>query len=433
MTTQIIMRAIIATSLGILATPVLFPPAYAEEWFMAPLLRLSYEQNDNYRLTLQPHNTVQGTIIAPRLDMGVRSEVWDITGSAEVARARYSGEPGLDRDFQTFRLASLFRTERSNFTINASRVNDASISGDQQDSDLGLATTQKSRRTENIQPVWSWIITERAQLQLGYQFSKVSYVDGESVGLYNYQSRAATATLSYLVSPLTKLFFTANYSKYRVPDANYINSIAFDGALTVVSTVTDVESRTPAFRMGVNHNFSETMQGTLAFGRRKTETERITSDCLYVFNSLLGCFPGKLAADNTGTIFSGDLTKKYEKLNITASASRDLAASGSATQVDTDTLYVQLGYPFASRFQGILTATGVNARSISDTTATATDTNRRYYSIEPKLVWQWTRDADLDLTYRYFHLKRENEAQAVQARVVSLTLNYTWPRFSVSR
>lgn len=433
MTTQIIKRAIIATSLGILVMPVLSPPACAEEWSMAPSLRLGYEQNDNYGLTLQPHNTVQGTIIAPRLDMGVQSEVWSVTGSAEVERVRYSGESGLDRDFQTFRLASLFRTERGNFTINASRVNDASISDDQRDSDLGLATTQKSRRTENIQPVWSWSITERAQLQLGYQLSKVSYVDGESVGLYNYQSRAATATLSYLISPLSKLFFTANYSKFHVPNTNYINSIAFDGALTVVSTVTDVESRTPAFSMGVNHNFSETMQGTLALGRRKTETERITSDCLYVLNSLLGCFPNKLTADNTGTIFSGDLTKKYEKLSVTASASRDLTASGSATQVDTDTLYVQLGYPFASRLQGTLAATGVRARNISDAATSATDTNRRYYSIEPKLVWQWTQEADLGLAYRYFHLKRENEAQAVQARVVNLTLNYVWPKYSVSR
>ena len=399
---------------------------------MAPSLRLNYVQDDNIRMTLQPHNTVHGSIIAPRLGVGRQSEAWGMTGSAEVARKRYSGEPDLDRDFKTFRLSSLSRMERSSFTLNASRVDDATVSEDQADTDVGRTTAQKSRRLESVQPAWSWSITERAQAQLSYQLSEASYVDGESVGLYDYQNRAVTATWSYLLSPRSQFFLTADYSKFRVPDTN-IQSQAINGSNLILSTFTDVDSRTPAFRVGLSHTFSETMRGALTLGRRKTTTERstITDVRALVDLSSQGRILGSQVTDNVGTTYSGDLNKKFDGIDVTATISRDITASGVGAQVERDALNLRLDHPFTARLKGSLVAGGSESRRIDDVASAATDIEQ--YSIQPALHWRWSQEADLSLSYRYNHLKRAQEAEAARSRAINLTFDYAWPKFSISR
>jgi hypothetical protein len=411
--------------------PTFSPSAFAAEWSMTPALRLTYEHNDNIRMTQQSHNAVQGSTIAPRLDMGVQSAVWEIKGTAQATRLRYSGEEGLDRDDETFSVISRYKTERSSYGINASRVNDAVISGQFDDPDVGLVSVQKSRRTESIQPSWSWSITERARIQLGYQFSETSYTDGESVGLYGYQNQNTTATWSYMLSPRSQLFFRANNSKFHAPNTN-IQSVAFDGILAIVSTVSDTESRTRNFMVGMGHTFSRTMQGTLMLGQRKTETERAVTDCLYLFGSIFaGCFPRSQVTDDTGITFSGDLKKQFEKFDVTAAISRDVAASGAGTDVEWDLVSVRLDRPFTARLKGTFSASGSKSRQLAQVNSATTET--KYYSIQPALHWLWTREMDLNLAYRYSHLKRAEEDQAVQSRAIQLTFVYAWPKYSISR
>jgi hypothetical protein len=428
---RIALHAIFTAGLGIVAMPVFSPPAFAAEWSMTPALRLGYEQNDNIRMTLQPHNTVHGSTIAPKLDMGVRSAIWGITGSAEVARRRYSGEEDLDRDIESFRLVSLYRTERNNFELNASRVNDTTLPEELNDPDLGRVTVQKSRRTETVQPTWRWSMTERAQIQLSYQLSETAYPGGESIGLFDYQNRVATATWSYMLSSRSQFFLAANYSKFRVPNTN-IQSVAFDGTYVITSTFIDADSRTKSFRTGFNYAFSDTMQGTLMLGQRKTETERAVIQCLSLFGIIpVGCFPGTQLTDDTGTTFSGDLKKKFDKFDMSTAISRDIAASGTGSQVEWDTLSIRLDRPFTARLKGTLAANGSKSRNIDDVVSTTADIKQ--YTIQPAVRWQWTREANLSMAYQYRHLKRENEVQAVQSRTIYLTFIYNWTKLSISR
>lgn len=427
---QIGPHAILSIGFGAAALSAFSPPAFAAEWFMTPGLRLGYEQNDNIRMTLQPHETVHGSIISPKLDLGVESEIWGVTGTAQIVRRRYSGDEFLDKDDEKFRFASHYRTERSNFALSASRVNDAVISTEElDDPDLGLVTAQKSRRTENIQPVWKWSITERASMQLGYTLSDVSYTDGESVGIFDYQWHTATATWSYLLSPRSQFFFTTGYSRYRAPETDIQSQtiIEFMGlSFLGDSTITDIDSRTPSYKAGMSYNFSETMEGTFMLGRRKTESERAVTDCI---TSTTICSSYLQTTRNSGTTFSGNLTKNFEKLSIKANASRELTASGAGTEYETDLLSVQFEYPFTARLRGELTSIGRKLRGISDVTSS----DRKHYSVQPSLHWRWTRDANLSLAYRYSHLDREVEDQAVQSRALYISLGYVWPKLSVSR
>jgi hypothetical protein len=423
------LHVIFAVSFGVMAMSVFPPSAFAEEWFMTPSLRLSYEQNDNIRMTLQPHKTVHGSIIAPRVDLGVQSEIWGITGSAEIARKRYSGEPDLNRDFETFRLSSLYKTERNSFLLDASRVNDAAISGELVDPDIGRTTTQKSRRTESVQPMWRWSITERAQIQLGYQLSEASYVDGESVGLYDYRNRTATATWSYMLSPRSQFFFTASNSRFRVPEVSLESQIP--SVSQNFTAIHRVNSRTPSYRVGIGHTFSATMSGTIMVGRRKTSTDREVFNCAPFTPTLYQCIFNLTETHDTGTTFSGDLRKEFEKFSISAKLSRDIAASGLGTEVEWDTLNIQIDRPFTARLKGTLTASANNSRHLAD--ADVSNVDMKYYYIQPALQWFWTREANLSLAYRYNHLKQEDEDQAAQSRAIYLSLVYTWAKYSISR
>jgi hypothetical protein len=227
-----------------------------------------------------------------------------------------------------------------------------------------------------------------------------------------------------MLSPLSQFFLTANYSKFRAPNTN-IQTVTSDGFFTITSIFTDVESRTRSFKTGFNHVFSGTMQGTLMLGRRKTETERGVIQCLFF------CVSGSQLTDDTGTTFSGDLKKQFEKLDVTATISRDLAASGTGTQVEWDSLSIRFDRPFTARLKGVLTVNGSESRRIDDISSLSTDIKQ--YSIQPALHWGWTREADLSVAYRYRHLKRESEDKAAQSRAIYLTLAYAWTKYSVSR
>jgi hypothetical protein len=434
MPARTVLRALLVAGIGAVTIPVLSQTAFAAEWSATPSLRLSYEKNDNTSLTLQPNNTVYSWTIAPSLNMGVQSDVWGITGATTVTRKRYSGAQELDRDTETFVISSRYHTKRSNFAINASRVNDTTLTEDPEDPDLGRVTVQRSRRTESIQPSWSWSMTQRSQIQLSSRLSETSYAGGESIGLFDYQNHATTATWSYLLSPLSQFFLTANYSRYRVPDMS-IQSQTIDGDFLIVSTISAVDSSTPSISAGFNHTFSATMQGTLMLGRRKTSSERAVTDCRFLFGVFFdGCVSDSRVTHDTGATFSGNLNKKFEKLNVAANVSRGLAVSGVGTETEADSLNIRLEYPYTARLKGTFTVSSNESRLITNVAgATSAATNIKQYSIRPALNWQWTREMRLGAAYQYRHIKRESEDQATQSRAIYLSLIYTWNKLSISR
>jgi hypothetical protein len=361
----------------------------------------------------------------------VSSEIWSVAGSAEVARKRYSGEEGLDKDLETFRLSSMYKMERNDLMLHATRINDTTLSDDPEDPDLGRATVQRSRRMESLQPTWIWSATERSRIQLSYMFSDVSYAGGEDISLFDYRQRTATATWSYLLTPLSQVFLTANLSEYRAPSISLESQIPTTGA-GVLTLASSVDSESPNFRVGMSWSFSETMQGTVSVGQRKTTAERTIQDCLYNAGNIVACVnPRTVSTDDSGTTYSADFSKKFEKFSIAAKGSRDITASGAGTEVEWDTLGIWIERPFTPRFRATMSVAGSKSRRIIEVVTSTTDIKQ--YSLQPALHWLWTREADLSLAYRYSHLQREDEDQAAQSRAIILSFLYTWTKLSISR
>ena len=390
----------------------------AAEWTVEPSALFSLFYNDNINLTTQPHNGVNGNVISPKLDLGMHTRAWHITGSAGATRYRYSGGSGQDRDDNALSLSSAYLTERNTWQLNASSTRDSPISDEQTSSDTGAVQTQKVRETHGFSPSWTRNMTERTKLQLKYQLNDTSYVNGQSVGLYDYRYSTASATVSNQLSEQSQVFVTGSYSSFHTP-------------------ATGNDSTTRSFQVGITQNFSESTQGTLAAGARRTETLTQGGYPVYTrFSTNSGDFliqtgvTSDARRQETSSVFSGSLDKKYELTSINMSFSRSLAPSGSGSEVEQDTFNFRLNRIMTPRLNAYI---NLNSFVVRDDQDNISNNNRPYYHAELGANWAWTQELSLNMSYGYSRVKREFEDNAAVANSARLTLIYRPLKMSISR
>lgn len=386
--------------------------AHAAEWSAQPSVRAGLEHNDNARLTIQPHNSVTGSMISPRLDLGVSSDIWQVTGSVEAVQKRFSGESGLDRDDRYYNLLTSYKTERSSWQLAGSMSKSSTLVGEQISPDSGLIQIQKAYDTRSINPSWTWGMNELTQLQLAYSFNSVSYVDGKRVGLFDYSTRAVSAQLTNQFDPKDQVFFSAGYSIFNVP-------------------ATTFESKSAMYQAGITRTFSATTRGTLSAGTRKTSSEQVALVCTVSFGPFcIQTVNATVFSKGSSSTFNGSLEKQYETTRLQVGFGRAINPSGLGTQVQTDSQNVTLSRQFSSKLTGNFS---VNNYDSSSETGNLTSVDSHFYTIVPGLHWTWMQEWSADLTYRYSHIKREVENEPASSNATYLTVRYAWPRMSVSR
>lgn len=391
----------------------------AAEWTAEPSIKVRREYNDNIRLTTQPHNSVNGSIITPSLNFGVNTPVWQTSGGGEVTQRRYSGEEGLDRDDNLLRISSLYRTERNTWQLNANRARDSVLTNEYISSDTGVVQTNKKRESDSIQPSWIWMFSERTQLQLAYQHTDVSYEDALSVGLYDYRYRGTTATLANQISELNQIFISGSYSTFHVP-------------------VTGFDSSTRNLQAGITRVFSETMRGTVQAGLRRTESFTPGGNPIYTrFSTVFGDVLVQTGvtqdtrSHKTGSVFSGNLETKFESTRLNMALSRALDPSGSGGQIEQDTFKIDLNRQLSARMTAYVTANANKVRTVEGNIISSDE--RTYYGIGPSVYWQWSREWNVGMSYRYSYIKRAYENEPADAHSVNLTLTYQPLKMSISR
>jgi len=386
--------------------------ANAAEWSAQPSVRVSQERNDNPRLVIQPHNSVIGSMIAPKLDLAAGSEIWQMTGSVEAVQKRFSGESDLNRDDRFYNLGASYITERSTWQLTGSSTKTSIFANELVNPDIGAVQVQKVVDTHSVTPSWTWAVNELTQAQLSYSFNNVSYVDGQSVGLYNYTTRNISAQLSKQLDYKNQVFVVAGYSIFNIP-------------------TTTLQSKSATYQAGITRAFSETMSGTLAVGTRKTSDEQNVLVCTL----FLGPFCVQTAnttqfTKRSGSVFNGSLDKKYETIRLNITLSRAFDPSGLGGQVRKDSQEIKLDKQFTSRFTGYFSAGNYQYKSESGNLPTV---DRHLYNFQPGLRWIWTQELTADLSYRYWHIKRAVEDEPATSKSTYLVLKYVWPKIEISR
>lgn len=403
-------------------TIAISPRGMSAEWSAEPAVTARHEYNDNINLSVRPQNSVRGSFITPSLNLGVSTPVWQLNGGVSATQRRYSGQEGLDRDDKTSRLSTVYRTERNTWQLSASRSLDSLLSADVVTSDTGIVQGQRQTDTRSIAPSWSWMYSERTQLQVMYQLSDVSYEDTLSSGLYDYDYRTATVTLSNQISELNRVFVTGGYSSF------YVSETGFD-------------SDTRSVQVGATRNFSSTTQGTLQAGLRNTESFTRGGNPIYTpFTTIINgevvdvLVPTGVTQDSrrekTSSVFSGNIERKFEKTLVSLAANRALNPSGSGGQTEQNSISFNLSSPLSAR----MTLT-VNSNWHKSTASEGNIANSdlTYYDFSPGVDWQWLPDWTVAVNYSYTNIKREHEDATADSHSIGLMLTYRPVKMSISR
>lgn len=258
-----------------------------------------------------------------------------------------------------------------------------------------------------------------------YLLSSVSYGHSQGAGLYDYEYRSATATLSNQLSERNRVFVTGGYSNFQVP-------------------FTGFESNTGNVQIGGTRNFSESMSGTLQAGLRNTKSitrggnptgtlfssrDPITGQIDTVFVPDGGVTQDS-SRQNTSVVYSGNIDRKFYNTNIRAGVSRALSPSGSGGQTEKDSANLAISRDLTERVSVYLNSNYSKSRGSE---GNISNNNRTYYSIQPGVTWQLSREWDAGLNYSYARIKRDYEIESAHSNSVNFSLSYRPLKMSISR
>jgi len=419
----------------------------AAEWSIEPSISLREEYNENIRFTESPHPGVWQSRLSPKLNLSSKTEVSEVSGSAQLNINQYAGDPQVeDRNDKFVKLFSRIASERNTWGMNLSYAQDSTAESERIATGVVQIRTQRSLRSLN--PSWTRTLTERASLKLDYNFQDVKYE--EHINLNDYASQQAGASLQYQLTERDQVSLSANYSIVDYSEFTnlypaFINVVfpSF-GVVQFPGGGTDTignKSTTQSIQASVSHLFSETLRGNLSVGRRSIGTD-ITHHCngelgtTFPTTNIISCSGSDrdpLVTFNSQTTgngysFSTSLEKTFAAAKVSGFASREANPSGSGL-VETDKIGVSLNKRLMEALTASFDAVSYRTRFIN-----VINPGSSYYTVEPKMSWRFTELWTLDTGYRYARYQPDSAANnATTSNAVYLNLTYNWLKMAVSR
>ena len=412
---------------------------HAAEWTAEPDISLRSGYNDNYLLSTGPHSSVWETDLIASTKFGVAKENQGLFGDVGTTVRRFSGGSGressdlLDREDYFFNTDAYHQTELNVFRGNIDYIRDST-----QDSEVdetgSFTNIYATRISKTAGTSWARTLTERMSLDLGFQYNDTSFADDPGVSdLIPYKFNQLTASLNYQLTPRTVGILQGAGSAYK-PDTN-------------------LNSDTWNLQAGINSAFSETIDLSILAGYRKT-----TSDSLFLTGFCIGANPGASFPDceggfpvatgtdkgktkTNGSVYSASITKRLEKGSLSASLSRTQTPDLNGRLLDSNQLRLNGVYRLTEMLRSSLgiqyseneTIVNLFGRDASNAVIQEqNNTKEKYFSITPRVSWQFLREWRLAGEYQY--VKNENRLQDTATRnAVYLTLSYVPTKFSISR
>ena len=386
-------------------------PAQAAEWLVEPTISLRAGYNDNIRLDTGPHDSVWETALTPSVRFGVAKENRGLFGKAYASVRRFSGGSGrnsssqLDREDYHFDTDAYYATERNRFSGLLNFTRDSTL-----DSELDqtgqVIPSRATRERITLGPRWIGTLNEKTQADLSYNYTTVSYADEEDFRrLIEYDYHQFSAALLRQFTPRIQGTLSTAYSSYQ-PDSGF-------------------DSDTVNIQVGISRSFGETLSTSWLAGYRETTSDTLTA-------TQTGT--KKDDDNNSGSVFSANITKLLEKGELSANLSRSSNPSSDGELLDTTRLILAGKYKFSEKLRSSLSISYSNAETISRVSGNIRKTDEDFFRIRPKLFWKWHREWQLAAEYEYAESDRNHRNSGTARRnAFYLTLSYHHPKISISR
>lgn len=372
-------------------------PVVADQWYVEPQAELRTFHDDNVDLSsLRPISSFGASVIA-KIESGRRTENSEIGLRANLLSTRYTDAPDFNETDATLGFTSAYQAGRSRFSLDGDFDYDSTLTSEVSTS--GFVQANKRRQRILLNPSWAYQLTPRMRSEVSLNYQGISYEDVDFIPLFDYSFASAGLTLVYALSERAQLFGRTTFDQY---DANQI----------------DTQSLSYGVEAGASYLLTERMSLSTFAGLKSTEAETPT-----VFGLID-------ESNNTGPIFSFELTRAYEQGQLSLSLNRALLPSGSGTLLDTTGLGVSFDYRLDPRWQFIVSANGYRNRTPGGETS---GNDRDYVSLSPGVRHQLTRSFSLDLSYRYRWQEYSLRDGDASSNALYLSLKYTLPQEPIGR
>lgn len=369
--------------------------AVAEKWYFEPVASLRLSFDDNVRLSPTNEEEDFSTLLVVDSRFGVRTEVTDIKFQLQLDAQRYQDLDDLDTNDIKLGMQTTHQIELDRFGLDLAYESDDSRNTEVEST--GLVQTSSQRVLISIAPNWQRQLSERALVFANYNYSDIEY---DGTGRIDYWTDSASLGFSYALSEKTTLQTSVNASRY---EAESISS----------------EYQTYGLRAGFNHNFTETFSSGLTVGLTHTESD-----------FLVGVTPTS-ATDNSWQL-DASLKKKFQVTDIVASLSVTESPGSQGRLLRNEKLKLSVNRKLSERLAFSVTGTAYRNESAGGIDNTAD--SRTYYSLEPRLRWKATRWWTVVGSYRYRNQEfTETTNGDAESNALFVTVQYTWPRESLSR
>ena len=368
---------------------------YAQQWFVNSSAKIQPEYEDNVRLRPDGNDSTFGLTGGVTVEAQKASEVMEIAIQGLLEGTTYSESDVPDDGFASLGLDySLKATERSEIDLDASFVNDSTLRTvtneiiDPGDIDPGISSFRVRRNKLDISPAWTYALTERSGVELGYDFRGVDYGNKKGrAGLEDYLYHNGLGRVFYRLTENTTVSGTLEGFHYSSSDSDGES----DGVLLLA---------------GIEHRFSETLFGDLAGGGYTTDVD-----------------VDSVQDSESGALFSASLVKRLERTRLRALVSRDLLPSGSGQVREADQLVFSVKYEVTPRLDFSFRTRFLKTENIG----TANSNKREFILAEPSLVWQLSERLDLLAVYRYRYRDDKTIGDTADSNRVFVSLVYKWP------
>ncbi len=393
--------------LGVCIVLIQASDAYSAEQLLEADIGARAEVNDNIFLTTLPHNTAKGIIITPSLSGVIREENWNAKLRARVKSYNYS-DKDLNSNDQYFDLTGRHMADRNIFSLNVNH--DLASSLNSTSNEFGIVARRINTKRQSITPQYTRLLTERLVLSLSYIYTDVDFLDAQNTGFRPYITETGSGSLIYDLTEKDKL--------------------------TISLTAVDYVSRNKLItyqlfmsRIGVEHEFSETLSADFLVGISRRTTTSLQSQS---FDFLGQSIPitQEIDSKNRGLVLDAGITQLFETAQFDGRFSRDNTANsfGGLDQVDrfkinyTDNLSALWRYKISGRFE--------NFTSIS---SGSRNTDRKMFFFDVAAYYSISRNWKVNVSYRYIQRKFKNaisDARAPQSNRVYAGVTYNFPSLS---
>jgi hypothetical protein len=378
-------------------------------WGSQPVIGISGDYSTNPGLLNVPDTTEEhGALLldAPTSYVGDGSK-FTILPSFRISNA--PGYSSLDSDYEHLNVSEELDTDRNVFTATGGVARDSSLYHDF----ILNGSTGVERNALLADLNWDRKLSERLDIDGDLNATRVHYAAGtgtETLTDYRYWSFAPS--LSWNESERGKLSVSANVGRYN----------SLDGL---------TESTSANLQLGFVKQLSELWSLSASGGYSRANNQENTYEEAIVpvqggFELVL--IPLQLKSIQTGSVFLVNVSRQASLLNLSATASRQLAPSGFAFLSRQDLYELSASYPVSARwsFSGDIHEVSYQQPQFSGYTD-----NVRVASLGLSARWQWTEHWTITMNASSVFERYGSPAVMVDSSGVSVELarHFDWKQF----